>query len=198
MLKGNGTGSFSGIKGSPNRVTFWTDSNTIAAATSLTYQSATGRLGIQRANPQYNLDVQGDIAARNFISSVTLISYPSNGGFNLQNFGQDVGTTPFLPNLYNANGNLEVKLVVYYETNGTSFNNFQLQGSSVGAPVVLINENESDGYSNIRNNLWVYESIWKPLTLGNFRYEMTLHAWRSPGGTTTVKNAYMLIRPRQN
>lgn len=115
MLKGNGVNAFSGVTGTANYLTKWSDANTLG--TSTLYESG-GSIGIGTTSLPFRLSVLGDTTIRFGVHTTDYI------GVNGSAFGIRMGT---------STGNTYSELLAI-SAGGSAWNNLILQsgGGSVG------------------------------------------------------------------
>jgi len=154
------------------------------------------RVGINTSSPNLSLAVNGDATARNYITVIPL--WQAGSAYSMSNTsGQDLSNCEagFEPALFEASGNIEVKLVIRV-TSGTETNTeFQLRahnGSTQSWPIVNT-DSWSWGATQSGN---VVTSPWKSWSAGTNAQEIHLYGWVA-SGTTQFNSAYLLVRPAQ-
>ncbi|MGS2726957.1 hypothetical protein ACU8DI_10145 [Psychroserpens sp. BH13MA-6] len=96
------------------------------------------------------------------------------------------------PAIYNATGNIEIKLVIRY-INATGTNNLQLRvhdGTTETFPIVF---GDAWTYSSTQTG-GVATSPWKTFNAGTNAHEVHVHGWSNFGAGMTIVNAYLLVR----
>ncbi len=155
------------------------------------------KVGINKPDPQYELDVNGFSASANQISIIPLwqngvpYSMSNTDGIDLSNC-----ESALIPTAYSSDGNIEVKLVIRIQSTSATTNNFQLRahnGTTESYPILF-----SDNWNfQSAQTGFVAQSPWKQWSAGTSAQEIHLHGWVN-SGTTNFTSAYLMVRPRRS
>jgi len=155
------------------------------------------KVGINNANPQYDLDVNGFSASSN---QVTIVPLWQNGDkyIMVNTSGADLNNceSAMDPSIFSADGHIEVRLVVRIKSTTANINNFQLRAHN----------GTNETYPIINTDAWFYHttqsgmiaiSPWKQWDAGTIPQELHLNGWVDTGATYIV-SAYLMVRPRRS
>jgi len=155
-----------------------------------------GNLGIGKTNPNYRLDVAGNAAAENMVTTIPLWQ---GSEFTMSNTsGQDIANceSAIIPTVHNANGDIDVKLVIRVTSTSAGNNSFQLRTHNGTTEVYPIVVGDTWTWSAVSTG-YVVESEWKSFAAGTSPMEAHLFGWLD-NGQTKFNSVYLLIRPHQN
>lgn len=154
------------------------------------------KVGINNANPQYDLDVNGYAASSNQVAIIPLwqngVAYVMSNttGADLNNCESAID-----PSIFSSDGNIDVRLVIRIQSTTAITNNFQLRAHNGNA----------ESYPIIFSDAWFYHatqsgmiaiSPWKQWNAGTIPQELHLNGWVDSGSTSIV-SAYLMVRPRR-
>jgi hypothetical protein len=153
-------------------------------------------VGVDIENPAYKLDVNGYSGSDNQVSIIPL--WQAGNNYTMSNTsGSDLFNceSAIDPTAYDANGDIEVKLVIRITSTSAGTNNFQLRthdGTDESYPIV-----SSDGwvFSNTQSGV-VAVSPWKDWSAGTNFHELHLFGWVD-AGSTNFNSAYLMVRPNR-
>ena len=156
----------------------------------------TQNVGIGIDNPAYKLDIDGNSAANNQVSIVPLWQAGSNYSMN-NTSGSDLSNceSALIPTAYDAQGNIEVRLVIRITSTSAGANNFQLRthdGTTQKFPIV---NTDNWTFSSTQSGL-IATSPWKDFAAGTNFQEVHLFGWVD-AGSTNFNSAYLMIRPNR-
>ena len=168
------------------------------SVSSYTYLSkSTDNVGIGTPTPAMKLDVRGFAGATNMVSTIPL--WQAGSSYNMTNTaGQDLTNceSAIEPSIYEPAGNIEVKLIIRYNSSSGTTNFFQLRahdGTTESWPII-----SSDSWTFAATQSGgVATSPWKTWNAGINANEIHLFGWVSSGGNTNILSAYLLVRPKQ-
>ncbi len=155
-----------------------------------------GNLGVGTTSPDYKLEVSGNAAANNIVSTIPLWQ---GGEFTMTNTsGQDLSNceSALIPIIYATNGSVDVKLVIRIKSTTAGSNSFQLRthnGTTESYPIV---STDSWTWTTVQSG-FVVESEWKSFAAGTTAMEAHLFGWID-SGQTKFNSVYLLVRPHQN
>jgi hypothetical protein len=161
----------------------------------LSYNFQAQNVGVDKENPAYKLDVNGYSGSDNQVSIVPLWQA---GNYTMNNTsGSDLSNceSAIDPTAYDANGDIEVKLVIRITSTSAGSNNFQLRthdGTAEGYPIV---NTDAWTYSNTQSGL-VVVSPWKDWAAGTNLQELHLFGWID-FGSTNINSVYLMVRPNR-
>ena len=160
------------------------------------FQLSAQNVGIDKENPDYKLDVNGYSGSDNQVSIIPLWQAGSSYAMN-NTSGSDLFNceSALDPTAYDANGNIEVKLVIRITSSSAGTTNFQLRthdGITQGFPIVNV---DSWTFSNTQSGQ-VAASPWKDWAAGTSLHEIHLFGWVDTG-STNFSSAYLMIRPNR-
>lgn len=154
-----------------------------------------GNLGVGKTNPYYKLDVAGNAAAGNMVTTIPLWQ---GSEYTMNNMaGQDLSNceSALIPTVYAANGSIDVKLVIRVTSTSAGNNSFQLRtynGTTLSFPIV---STDTWTWSAVGTG-YVVESEWKSFDAGTSAMEVHLFGWLDTGDTK-FNSVYLLVRPHQ-
>ncbi len=154
------------------------------------------KVGIGTASPQYELDVNGFSASGNQVSVIpirqsgALYTMSNTSGADLTNC--ESGLDPLI---YNATGEIEVKLIVRIASSSAGTNNFQLRAHNGTTEFFPIVGTDSWTFASTQTGV-VAVSPWKSWSAGFAALEIHLYGWVD-AGSTNISSAYLLIRPKR-
>jgi len=153
-------------------------------------------VGVDKENPNYKLDVNGYSGSDNQVSIIPLWQGGSNYGMN-NTSGSDLSNceSAIDPTAYDADGNIEVKLVVRITSTTAGTTNFQLRthdGTTESFPIV---NSDSWTFSNTQTGI-VAVSPWKDWAAGTNFHEVHLFGWVD-FGNTDFNSVYLMVRPNR-
>lgn len=154
----------------------------------------TQKVAIGKNNPAHTLDVEGYSAATNMITTIPL--WQAGSAFSMTNpSGSDLSNCEagIIPNLYSANGSIDLKLVIRV-TSSSGNNNFQLRAHDGTTEVFPIVSSDTWTWSNTQTG-HVVSSEWKQFNGGTNAWEVHLFGWTT--GNAQFNSAYLLVRPHQ-
>ncbi|MEM9549285.1 MAG: hypothetical protein AAGA77_25150, partial [Bacteroidota bacterium] len=153
-------------------------------------------VGVDKADPNYKLDVNGYSGSDNQVSIIPLwqagSSYAINNTSGSDLFNCESGLDP---TAYDANGDIEVKLVVRITSTSAGTTNFQLRthdGTTQSFPIV---NSDSWTFSNTQTGI-VAVSPWKDWAAGTNFQEIHLFGWVD-AGSTNFSSCYLMVRPNR-
>ena len=162
----------------------------------ISYNIQAQNVGVDKANPNYKLDINGYSGSDNQVSIIPLwqgaeYTMDNSSGFDLSNCESGID-----PTAYDANGDIEIKLVIRITSTNSSYSNFQLRthdGTIEGYPIV-----NTDGwiYSTTQTG-FVAVSPWKDWAAGTNFHELHLFGWVDAGTFTDISSAYLMVRPNR-
>lgn len=155
-----------------------------------------GNLGVGTTSPDYKLEVSGNAAANNIVSTIPLwqgseFTMTNTSGADLSNC-----ESALIPIIYAATGSVDVKLVIRITSTTAGSNSFQLRthnGTTESYPIV---STDSWSWTTVPSG-FVVESEWKSFAAGTTAMEAHLFGWID-GGQTKFNSAYLLVRPHQD
>ncbi|PNQ72773.1 hypothetical protein C1T31_09690 [Hanstruepera neustonica] len=146
------------------------------------------------ANQILQTDGAGNVSWVNN-NPISLIPLFSNGSYGMANTtGQDLANmdTALEPTIYNATGNIEVKLVVRYSViNGA--NNLQLRAHDGTTETFPIVNTDTWTFAGTQNG-GVATSEWKTWNAGTNAHEIHLFGWSAFFSSMNIVSAYLLVR----
>ena len=165
------------------------------------YNIQSQNVGVDKENPAYKLDVNGYSGSDNQISIIPLWQAGSNYTMN-NTSGSDFSNVESAldPTAYDANGDIEVKLVIRITSTSTStpadIVNFQLRthdGLTEAFPIV-----NTDGwiFSQVQTG-FIAASPWKDWAAGTKLHELHLFGWLADPGFTNFNCVYLMVRPNR-
>lgn len=145
-------------------------------------------------------DAAGNVTWVDNINPISSIPVYSNGNYNMNHGtgGIDLSSmdSSLEPSIYNAAGNIQVKLVIRY-TNALGTNNFQLRahdGTTETFPIT----NASGWTFAATQNGGVATSAWVDWNAGTNAQEIHVFGWSNSNNpasdSITIINAYLLVR----
>lgn len=152
-------------------------------------------VGVDIVDPNYKLDVNGYSGSDNQVSIIPLWN---GSNYNMNNTsGSDLSNceSGLDPAIYDANGDIEVKLVVRLTSSSAGTINFQLRthdGTTESFPIV---NSDSWTFSNTQTGL-VAISPWKDWAAGTNFQEVHLFGWVD-FGNANFNNCYLMVRPNR-
>jgi hypothetical protein len=165
---------------------------------------------VAAASSSLTMVTAGSTYSDNQVSTITM--WTASATWNLStsgtaNFTDLSGTDAVIePGNYRSDGNIDVKLVVYY-TNGSTTTRFNLnayQTSSAGTVLVSaqpIKYTPTTSWTfypvNTSGSLYSATSSWVNWNAGTNGWEIILNASNS-AGTDNIRNVYLLVRPHNN
>ncbi len=165
------------------------------AATSYTIlANSADNVGIGTSTPAMKLDVRGFASSTNMVSVIPL--WQAGSIYNMTNTsGQDLSNceSGFEPLIYEANGNVQVKLVIRV-TSASGSNNFQLRAHDISSEVFPITSSDTWTWTSTQTG-WMVESEWKNWNAGTNAWEVHLYGWTD--NNANFNSAYLLVRPLQ-
>jgi len=146
------------------------------------------------------IDAAGVVTWEDNISPVSSIPIYSNGNYNMNHGtgGIDLNTmtSSIEPSIYNAAGNIQVKLIIRY-TNPLGTNNFQLRAHDGTTQTFPITNASGWTFANTQNG-GVATSNWVNWNAGTNAQEIHVFGWNNTNNpatdSITINNAYLLVR----
>lgn len=154
-----------------------------------------GGVGVAAVTPSYQLDVHGNSASDNQVSIIPLWQ---TGTYTLSNTsGSDLFDceSGIDPTLYDATGDIEIKLVIRITATTAGTTNFQLRthdGITQQFPIV---STDAWTFAPTQSGM-IAVSPWKDWSAGTSVHEIHLFGWVD-AGSTQFKSAYLMIRPNR-
>lgn len=152
-------------------------------------------VGVDKENPSYKLDVNGYSGSDNQVSIIPLWQ---GSNYNMNNTsGSDLSNceSALDPTVYDASGDIEVKLVIRITSATAGTINFQLRthnGSTESYPIV---NSDSWTFQNTQTGL-VAISPWKDWAAGTNLNEIHLFGWVD-FGSANFNSVYLMVRPNR-
>ncbi|APY09354.1 hypothetical protein BWZ20_14030 [Winogradskyella sp. J14-2] len=145
-------------------------------------------------------DATGVVTWEDNINPVSSIPIYSNGNYNMNHGtgGIDLNTmtSSIEPSIYNATGNIQVKLIIRY-TNPLGTNNFQLRAHDGTTQNFPITNASGWTFANTQNG-GVATSDWVNWNAGTNAQEIHVFGWNNTNNpatdSITINNAYLLVR----
>ncbi|WP_370103942.1 hypothetical protein [Winogradskyella sp.] len=145
-------------------------------------------------------DAAGVVTWEDNINPVSSIPIYSSGNYDMNHgtSGIDLNTmdSSIEPSIYNASGNIQIKLVIRY-TNALGTNNFQIRahdGLAESFPIT----NASGWTFAATQNGGVATSDWVNWSAGTNAHEIHVFGWNNTNNpasdSITINNAYLLVR----
>ncbi len=159
--------------------------------------NSTDNVGIGTSTPGLKLSVNGYATAANYVGTIPL--WQASTAYNMTNTsGQDLTNceSAIEPSIYEPAGNIEVKLIIRYNTNSGTTNYFQLRAHDGTTESYPITSSDSWTFAGTQTG-GVATSPWKTWNAGTNANEIHLFGWVSSGGNTNILSAYLLVRPKQ-
>jgi trimeric autotransporter adhesin len=170
------------------------------------------------ANSNLTMVTNGSTYADNQVSSICMWTASatwnlSTNGTATANYTDLSGTDAIIePSAYRPDGNIDVKLVVYYQ-NGSANSNFQLHAYQINNAAGTSNilypiysaPTTAWTYYQVNGNYYSATSAWVNWAAGTNGWEIILNAANSGAnaaaglsGTDNIRNVYLLVRPHNN
>ncbi len=136
------------------------------------------------------------------ISNIPLYTqHDDNGRVVTNTMGDDIPQTNagFEPSIYNASGNVEIRLVVRYRSFNSGNVNFMLRSTTAGTDEFPIDQNSWTYNLTFTNNAgsndfeWVATSGWRTYNAGTAVRDIKLHSWVQQN-SINIKNVYLQVR----
>lgn len=143
-----------------------------------------------------NVEIKGSSVSSNQVSIVPLWQAGSN--FNMSNTsGADLNNVEsgLDPTVYEASGDVEVRLVIRITSTSAGTNNFQLRAHDGTTEFFPIVNTDSWTFASTQSGI-VAISQWKDWAAGTNAFEVHLYGWVD-AGSTNFNSAYLMIRPDQ-
>lgn len=146
----------------------------------------------------------GTITVANELKPVSTIQmftlYDDNGRAITNTTGQDILFTnaALEPLLYNATGNIEVRMVVRYRNFNAGTVNFMLRATTLSTDEYPINQNDNWIFIDTFNNSSTDKEViatsgWKSFNAGIAARDIKMHAWIQQS-SINIKNVYLVVR----